>query len=122
MEFEPLILELYDAIDILSCDYKSKFVFFAPAFEFDRFTTFFVFYWDRDFDLRGVLDLDLGLVTRFLEGDLVGERLDLDRLVLSPRFPMIRFTFLRIELGRFFFLKDLAVLIYVSRVDFVKLD
>lgn len=57
---------------------------------------------------------------RFLDGDLVSERLDLERLVLSPpRFTIIFFTFFRIELGLALFFRDLAVLSAVDRVDFV---
>jgi hypothetical protein len=56
----------------------------------------------------------------FLDGDLVGERLDLERLVLSPsRLTIIFLTFLRIELGLVLFFRDLAVLSAVDRVDLV---
>ena len=69
-----------------------------------------LFFTDLDFDLFGVLDLFLrGRL--FLEADLVGDRLDLDRLVLSARLFIIRLTFFKIEFGRFFFFNDLVVLI-----------
>jgi hypothetical protein len=62
-------------------------------------------------------DIDFDL---FLDGDLVGERLDLERLVLSPsRLTIIFLTFLRIELGLVLFFRDLAVLSAVDRVDLV---
>jgi len=81
--------------------------------------TTFVLRADRDFDFLGVLDF-LTFFNCFLKGDFDGERLDLERLVLSPRLLMIFLTLFRIELGlAFFFFRDLAVLNWVLRVDLV---